>query len=350
MIKKIVYGVIAIAIVIASIVLLKSNKEATENRVYQYDKRVPVSVGAIKIEPVLLNEERVFAGKFEPGKETKISADIQGRINSVYVELGNRVIKGQPLVQLDNSLLKLQLKSVDVQIQGFEADVKRFTVLANADAIQKLQLEKAELGLKSALIQRETILEQIEKTTIKAPFQGIVTAKLTEEGAFAAPGVPLLQITDISNLKLTVNVSENELHYFDLKAESSINADVYPELLLTGKVLMIGSQANIANSFPVQFSVKNSSDLLIKSGMFGTVKLKRGDDVKKIIIPASSVLGTTLQPKVFIASDGKAIQTEITIAERFENKVVVTSGLSEGDLLITSGFINLFDGVNVNLK
>lgn len=350
MIKKIVYGVIAIAIVIASIVLLKSNKKSTENRVYQYDKKVPVSVGAIKIEPVFLNSEKVFSGKFEPEKETKISADIQGRINAVYVELGSQVRKGQLLIQLDNSLLKLQLKSIDVQIEGLEADVQRFTVLANADAIQKLQLEKAELGLKSATIQRETILEQIEKTTIKAPFQGIVTAKLSEEGAFAAPGVPLLQITDISNLRFVVNVSENELHYFGLKSENTIAADVYPELLLTGKVLMIGSQANLASSFPVQFSVKNTSGLLIKSGMFGTVKLKSGDDEQKIIIPASSVSGTALQPKVFIVFEGKAILKEIAITERFENKVVVSSGLSEGEMLITSGFVNLFDGANVNLK
>ena len=350
MIKKIVYGVIAIAIVIASIVLLKSNKKSTENRVYQYDKKVPVSVGAIKIEPVFLNSEKVFSGKFEPEKETKISADIQGRINAVYFELGSQVRKGQPLIQLDNSLLKLQLKSIDVQIEGLEADVKRFTVLANADAIQKLQLEKAELGLKSALIQRESILEQIEKTTIKAPFQGIVTAKLTEEGSYAAPGIPLLQITDISYLKFTVNVSENELHYFELKSESNVVADVFPELLLTGKAPVIGSQANMANSFPVQFSVKNTSDLLIKSGMFGTVNLKSGDDVPKIIIPASSVSGSTLHPKVFIVVNGKAIQKEIIIAERFENKVVVESGISEGDLLVTSGFVNLSDGANVNLK
>ena len=120
------------------------------------------------------------------------------------------VNKGQTLIQLDNSLLKLQLQTIEVQIEGLEADVNRYTILAKADAIQGVQLEKAELGLKSAKVQKATLLEQISKTTIRAPFSGVVTAKLSEEGAFAAPGVPLLQITDITTLKFTVNVPEKD--------------------------------------------------------------------------------------------------------------------------------------------
>ena len=150
----------------------------------------------LKLESV--NNDISYTGTFEPNKETKISADIQGKINSVLVDVGSTVRKGQALIQLDNSLLKLQLQTVEIQIEGLEADVKRYTVLANADAIQGVQLEKAELALKSAKVQKATLMEQINKTTITAPFNGIVTAKLTEEGAFAAPGIPLLQITDIS--------------------------------------------------------------------------------------------------------------------------------------------------------
>ena len=93
---------------------------------------------------------------------------------------------------MDNSLLKLQLQTVEVQIEGLQDDVNRYTILTEADAVQGVQLEKAKLGLKSAKVQKATLQEQINKTTIKAPFSGVVTAKLSEIGAFAAPGVPLL--------------------------------------------------------------------------------------------------------------------------------------------------------------
>ena len=201
---------------------------------------------------------------------------------------------------MDNSLLKLQLQSVEIQIEGLEADVKRYTVLAKADAIQGVQLEKTELALKSSRVQKATLMEQINKTTIMAPFSGIVTAKLTEEGAFAAPGIPLLQITDISLLKFTVNVPENELYQFILNQIYTIKADVYPETVLVGKVIMTGSKANMGNSFPVQFSGNNTSDFKIKSGMFGSVQLKKDNGEKHIIIPASSIVGLTFSHRFIL--------------------------------------------------
>jgi len=222
--------------------------------------------------------------------------------------------------------------------------------LSKADAIQGVQLEKAELGLKSAKVQRAILLEQINKTTIKAPFQGVVTAKLSEEGAFAAPGVPLLQITDITNLKFTVNVPENDLRQFKLNHNYTITADAYPEISFTGKVTMIGSKANMGSSFPIQFTLNNTSDLKIKSGMFGKVNVENASQEMGIIIPASAMVGTAFQPQVYLVKNGKSVMQNISISKNIQNKVVVSSGLKEGDVMVTNGFINLYDGANIIVK
>lgn len=347
MLKKIIYIVLALAVVAFTVYKLKTNKETTVSRVYQYNKEQAINVQAITLKLESVKNDISYAGTFEPNKETRISADIQGKINAVLVDVGSVVRKGQALVQLDNSLLKLQLQTVEIQIEGLEADVKRYIVLANADAIQGVQLEKTELALKSAKVQKATLIEQINKTTINAPFSGIVTAKLTEEGAFAAPGIPLLQITDISSLKFTVNVPEQELSQFETNQQYALSADAYPESVLSGKVIMTGSKANMGNSFPVQFSVNNTADLKIKSGMFGKVMLKNNGEEKSIIIPASAIVGTNIQPQVYRIKNGKAILQNITTSTRFQNQVQVSSGLTEGDVIITNGFINLFDGANV---
>lgn len=348
--KTIIYIVLALALIAIVVIRLKSNKETTENRVYQYNKEAAINVQAITLRPESVNNNVSYPGTFEPNKETKVSADIQGKINLVLVDIGSIIKKGEALIQLDNSLMKLQLQTVEIQIEGLEADVKRYRILAQADAIQGVQLEKTELALKSAHIQKATLMEQINKTTIMAPFSGIVTAKLTEEGAFAAPGIPLLQITDISYLKFTVNVPENELSQFELNQIYTLTADVYPETALSGKVIMTGSKANMGNSFPVQFLVKNTTDLKIKSGMFGSVQLKMDSDENYIIIPASSVVGTNIQPQVYIVNNGKAVLKNITISTRFQNKAVVSGGLTGGEVIITNGFINLFDGANVSVS
>jgi RND family efflux transporter MFP subunit len=348
--KKVLYIIIPLALIAIVVIKLKSNKEIVKDKVYQYDKEQAIHVQVDTIKSELIGAEFAYSGTFEPNKETKLSAEIQGKINDVFVDVGTFVTKGQSLIQLDNSLLKLQLQSAEVQVEGLEADVKRFTVLANADAVQGVQLEKAELGLKSAKVQRATLLEQINKTTIKAPFNGVVTAKLTEEGAFAAPGLPLLQITDISVLKFTVNVSENDLSSFQLNQTFPIYADAYSNELLTGKTIMIGSKANMGSSFPVQFIVSNTSDFRIKSGMFGKINLKSENQKSGIIIPSSGIIGSSSQPQVYKVKNGMAVLHNITIAQKIKNKTVVSKGLEEGDVMVTNGFINLFDNANITVK
>lgn len=348
--KKVLYVIIPLAIIAVMVVKLKSNKEITQNKIYEYDKEQAINVQADTLHVENVKAKYSYSGTFEPNKETKISAELQGKINTLLVDVGSVVIKGQTLVLLDNSLLKLQVQTIDVQVEGLEADVKRFIILAKADAIQGVQLEKAELGLKSAKVQRAILLEQINKTTIKAPFQGVVTAKLSEEGAFAAPGVPLLQITDITNLKFTVNVPENDLRQFKLNHSYTITADAYPEISFTGKVTMIGSKANMGSSFPIQFTLNNTSDLKIKSGMFGKVNLENASQEMGIIIPASAMVGTAIQPQVYLIKNGKSVMQNITISKNIQNKVVVSSGLKEGDVIVTNGFINLYDGANIIVK
>lgn len=349
-IKKLLLIIIPLGLLAIFIIKLKSNKEITQNKVYTYDKEKAINIEVDTLKLSSIDNEFSYSGIFEPNKETKLSSESQGKINKVMVDVGSLVKKGQTLIVLDNSLLKLQLQSVEVQISGFEADVNRYTILAKSDAIQGVQLEKAELGLKTAKIQKATLLEQIRKTTIQAPFDGVITAKLSEEGAFASPGIPLLQLTDITYLKFNINVSENELYKFKLNTPYSISVDSYSDLLLSAKVTLIGSKANMGNSFPIQFLVKNTSDLNIKSGMFGKVKLENKSSDQKIIISSSSILGTNDKTQVYVVKNGKAILKNIVISEKYQNKVIVKSGLKEGDILVVKGFINLFEGANVSVN
>ncbi len=348
--KKALYIIIPILLFALVVIRLMTNKETAREQVYTYNKEEAVNVKADTLHPEDTDADYSFSGAFEPNKETKLSAETQGKINAVLVDAGSSVRKGQPLIQLDNSLLKFQLQSVEVQIEGLEADVKRYTILTNADAVQGVLLEKAELGLKSANVQRNTLLEQISKTTITAPFDGIVTAKLTEVGAFAAPGIPLLQITDIAQLKFTITVPEADLNLFNTNTTYNVVADAFPEVVLSGKATLIGSRANVASSFPVQFAIKNTPELTIKAGMFGSVILAETKGGKRMIIAASAIVGSSVHPQLYLVENGKAILKNISVSSRTKNKVVVSTGLSEGDVMITGGFINLFDGANVNVK
>lgn len=348
--KKLLYIIIAVGLLVITIVWLKRNKEISEKRIYHYDKAQPIIVAADTVASRPINFEQSYTGNFEPDKETKISAEVQGKIQQYFVEAGTVVKKGSPLVKLDNELLQLQLRSVEVQIEGLQSDVKRYTVLVNSNAIQGVQLEKAELGLKSALVQQSTVKEQISKTLIRAPFNGIVTMKLSEVGAFAAPGIPLVQLTDINQLRFTINVPEQDLPLFESRPEFTITADQYPGEKLSGKIVLIGSKGSGANLYPVQFLVKNTPQLKIRAGMFGKITLMNSLETEGILIPSSAIIGSDVQPQVYVVQSGKAVLKSIEVSRRIGNQAMVTNGLKPGDIIVSGGFINLADGAPVQIK
>lgn len=348
--KRLIWIIPTIAILALVVIKLVSNKKATQEKVYQYDKEQAISVETQKISLENIEAESTYTGTFEPNKEVKISAENQAKINRFHVDLGDHVKKGQSLIQLDNSLLQIQLEAVEVQIEGFEKDVVRYTALAKADAIQGIQLEKAELGLKAARVQKANLQEQINKTNIRAAFDGIITAKLSEVGAFAAPGIPLVQLTDISKLKFTIQIPENEVKHFKEGQNYRLKADALPEIQLLGHLKMIGSKANIGNSYPLEFEIENTEDLAIKSGMFGKVFLEAEQTEQAIIVPSSAILSEDGILKVYLIKDGKAYSQKVKVERNIADKSLITEGLSVGDEMVTKGFINLFEAANVKTK
>jgi len=349
--KKLTWIISLVAIVVIMILQLMKNKEITLNKVYHYDKNAPISIHVDTLKWQDMNNRTPFTGIFNPNRETKISADVPGKIETVLVDEGSIVKKGEPLLQQDKSLFELQLKQVEVNIKGLKDDVKRYRVLAKADAIQGVKLEKAQLGLESAKLQKDILLDKINKTTVKAPFSGIITMKFREKGEYAAPGMPLFQLVDISTLKFSINVSENEVTLFQPGQTYPVTANVYPNTVLSGKISLIGSQSNrMSHDFPVQFVVKNTPDLSVKAGMFGNAYVQQGNNNKYIIIEASSIVGSNIHPQVYVVKGGKVWLHNITIASRFKNKAVISKGLKDGNIIITSGFINLFNGANVIIK
>jgi RND family efflux transporter MFP subunit len=334
-----------------TVLQLRKNKEVTLNRIYHYDKSAPISIQVDTLRLQKLNHKTSFTGTFLPDKETKITADIPGKITSVLVNEGDHVKKGQPLMQLDKSSMELQLKQVEVTIKGLKDDVKRFSILNKANAIQGVKLEKASLGLQSAELQKAILQDKINKTTIRAPYAGIITMKFREKGEYAAPGIPLFQLVDISTLKFNINVSENEVILFQKGKTYPVSPNVYPKDILQGEVTFVSAESNkMSHDFPVQFTMKNIPGLEVKAGMFGNVYIERGENKESIVISASSIVGSNIHPQVYLIKDGKAWLRDITISSRFQNNAVVSTGLKDGDIIVTTGFINLFDRANVLIK
>ncbi|MCB0479760.1 MAG: efflux RND transporter periplasmic adaptor subunit, partial [Crocinitomicaceae bacterium] len=95
------------------------------------------------------------------------------------------------------------------------------------------------------------------------------------------------------------------------------------------------------------FQVANTKNLSIKSGMFGKVNLSESEQEQGILIPAPAIIEENGIAKVYVVKNGKATLQSITTTKTIGNKTLVSSGLKENDIIVTNGFINLFDGANV---
>ena len=264
----------------------------------------------------------------------------------VAVEVGQKVAANQVLVQQDVALLQLQLKAAEVQKGGLEADLKRYRILVENEAIQGIQLEKTELALAGLEVQLATLKEQIAKSSIRAPFGGIVTAKMTEAGDFAAPGKPLIQVTDLSRVKLTVQIPESGLNYFQSGSSQLVTINSLSKEI-PAQVTLVGSRGSIGNSFPVELTFENTPDQAVKAGMFGEVVVKNGENSGGMIIPSSALVGSEFEPQVYVIQDGKAKLRAIQIAKRVGDQLLLKSGIKPGDVVIVGGLVNVFEGANV---
>ena len=341
----------AIAAIIALIVFkLISNKESVETNMYRHDPNLAVLVEAEAVQMRTIGGERRYTGIFEPFREGKIMSEAQGKIVRLGISEGDFVTTGQVVARLDDTLLQLQLQALDVQIEGYRNDLRRYEVLTPAEAVPGVQLEKTKLALKGAAVQRKTILEQISRTAIRAPFPGIVTMKMVETGAVIAPGMPLAQLTDISSLKLTISVPENELSRFRKGQNVSIGADALPGKTLTGQVSLVASKGDAAHNFAVQVLVKNPQPDALKAGMYGSVIFAEKEAGQALTIPLAALTGSAQAAQVFIVKDGKAKLRDVKLGVSGERYSGVLEGLEAGEMVVTSGLINLQDGTPVRVR
>jgi membrane fusion protein (multidrug efflux system) len=351
MIKRIISIAIFVAIVALIVTQLAMNKTTSENRVYTYDKEAPIAVLAETVSSGSAQEIVDFTGTFEPFNEVKVNADIQGAIVKVYVKEGDQLKKGQAILKIDDDLLQLKLKAINTQIGGLEKDVERYQTLTETGAIQGIKLEKTLLGLESAQMERNIIQEQIRMTTIRAPFNGIVTHLFTEVGAFAAPAMPLVELTNMKQLKFAIQLTESDLNQFQADQFYTVQANAFPNDTLIGKLIYTSSKGNMGNSFLAEFEIENVSNIPLKTKMFGKVFTNNAvTNMAEVQIPSQCIIGSEIEPKVYLVKEGKAVLTPIVISSRNGDFITVKSGVNAGDVIITGGFINLFENANVILN
>lgn len=345
--KRIFVAIILVATLGLTAWKLLDNKEKVAEKVYRPDPNLKVGVRVEAAQVRDLSQVSSFLGSFAPNREIEIRPQAGGEIVQLPITEGQAVGAGKLIAKLDDDQLRFQAEGLQVTIEGYQNDLKRYETLVKGDATPAVNLEKTQLNIRSTQAQAKQIQKQIANTTITAPFSGVVTQKMVEKGSVVSPGTPIAKITDISLLKLVVQVPEKAVGQFKIGQSVGIRTEAYPDERFTGRVSLIGVQGDAAHNFPVEITVANSGAHPLKAGMYGSIENTSQVRGKTLTVARQAIVGSTKQPQVFVVENGKAVLRNVQIGATTNDYYEITGGLKEGEQIVVSGQINLQNGTPV---
>lgn len=340
--------IVIVAVVLVGVIVMKlmSNKKEVEAKVFINDVNAAVLVKTSNPSMHSFESSLSFLGTFEPARQNTIGSDANGKLVSIRFEEGDQVKQGQLLAKVDDEMLQLQLQNAEVGLEGQRNDDKRYSNLERENAVSGVQVEKSKLGVRSGELQKKQIQKQIKSTSITAPYSGVVTKRMIDLGSFVGQGTPLFELTDISSLKLTVNVPERDVLKFKLGQTVVIRADIYGVRDFPGKITNISVVADKAHNFKVQITVPNPKRELM-AGMYGSVRLTNNESVTALSVPRVALVGSSKNPQVYVVRDGKAHLTNFTAGTSDGDYIEVIDGIKKEDVIVVKGQVNLQDKTNV---
>lgn len=345
--RIIVIAVGAVVLVGLGAMKLISNKEEIEAKLFIRDASEAILVDVVQPTMHTFESALSFLGSFDAAHQNNIASDGSGKLVKLLVEEGDVVSTGQTIAKLDDELIQLQIQEAQLNLDNLKNDNARYSSLKKDNVIASAEVEKIELAVKTTEVKIKQLQRQLRSTTIVAPFSGVVSKRMVDLGSMVMPGTPIVELTDISSLKLTISVPERDVLKFTKGQVVSANVDVYGNLDFTGKISQIAVQADATHNFKIQATIQNSGANRIMAGMYGSVSLNNSKSTTAQAVPRKALVGSSKNPQVYVVRNGKAILTSFNAGTADGDYIEVISGLSKSDKIVTKGQVNLQNNANV---
>ena len=311
--------------------------------------------------------------------EAKVSAKVSGRIEVVAVDEGDRMSEGGLIARLEQRDFELTYKSALAQRDMVKASAREATLNLTNVTREKLRIENLyqrkvvsqqsyddavtayrmalarvdvlEAQSKAAIADLELARRRLEDSRVTAPFSGYVTEKYVNEGEFISPGMPIVTIMNIDQVKAEVKVPEMELTRVALGIPVDLEIDALEDHRFEGQISAINARVDPINrNFTVKIKIPNPKHL-IKSGMFARITIKT-DIIRDVPVVPERALVADAQGgnAVFMLENGKARCRSVIVGARGEGIVQIKEGLARGETILVSGNYGLTDGSEVDAR
>ncbi|MPM99543.1 putative efflux system component YknX [bioreactor metagenome] len=221
----------------------------------------------------------------------------------------------------------------------------RFISSKEVGGISDQQLESLQTQLIAAKSRYEVSRRRLSDATVRAPMDGIINMRYVEIGSLIAPNAPLFDIVDNSDLKVICNLPESKINHIKKGQTVILTHNSLKREKFTGRINFIGVKTDRGLNYPVEIILDNNN--LLRVGMYMKVNFISNTNHRGILVPRNAIVGGQRSSMVYLVKNGKAVAQEITLGEMIGDRVEVLSSLNEGNIIITSGLMNLSDGTPV---
>lgn len=324
------------------LMLTGCKKNATNAQSDEAAERSEV-VSTMVLETREIQREITLSSNLQGYQTVNVSPSLQGKIEHIYVEVGDRVQKGQDLVRMDQQ----QYKTTALQVANLSTEMTRMEGLIATGSVSQQQYDQVKLGLDQA----NESLDFLQKNTyVKAPFTGVIAAKTYEDGELYA-GQPIVVLTEIDRLKTLVAIPESYIPLVKEGMKLTLRSDVYPDREFTGTIEVVYPTVDAAShTFMVKVVIPNASHTL-RPGMYVTTTLGLGK-ANVLTVPYSTVLKLigANDRYVFVNDNGHAKRVTVKMGQRFGDDVeIYGEGIEAGVEVIVKGEARLIDGVAIKV-
>jgi membrane fusion protein (multidrug efflux system) len=301
------------------------------------------------IHPSVLHSSIEVAGTLLPFEETEIHPEVSGKVTYLSINEGTHVKKGTLLARLFDGDLQAQLQKLKVQLQVAQKTEERQAALLKIGGISQQDYDLSALDVSSIKADIQVMQASIDKTIIRAPFDGKIGFKNISIGAFITPETIITTIRQDSKLRLEFSVPEKFTPKVQLGNVLNFSIESSPKKY-KAKIYATESGITQENRSLKVHAVVENTDKNITAGSFAKVAFDMGDNNDAVMIPTQAIIPEARDKKVIVFNGGNADFKVVTTGTRDSAKVEILSGLSIGDTVITTGLLSIKPGSKIKLS
>ncbi len=303
----------------------------------------PASVTLAPVRAERISQKLEALGNARANESVDISTKISNIVTAVRFRDGERVKRGQVLVQLDDAQARADVAAAQATLTESESQYNRSRELMNTQALSKSSFDQLEGTLKANRARLGAATARLEDTVIRAPFSGRVGLRRVSVGTLISPGDVITTLDDTSVIKLDFSVPENFLASLREGLSIRATAPAFPGRTFAGSVGSIDSRVDMNTRSVTVRALLANEDGALKPGMFLNVSLAN-DERQALIIPEEALTPEAERQFVFVVVDGKVTRREVRIGSRRPGSVEVLTGLTAGERVVVEGTQKVRDG------